>query len=267
MKRSASGTDDAKPKRCLAEAKRLRRLGELLVKYGDDENLVGFAEVVAGGVTQRAQFGVGDFELGKVGVGMEHEALIDGRWSGHMHFFQLWVNLPGEKKFDPPYFQRAASARLPTVPMAADGSATCKVLHGEVKGKASPTKCNDVAWQYLDFELKPNASITHAPPAEWTTRLLHVYTGSVLVGADAAKAKRVDVGTVAFLDASSGNDLIVTAGGEGAGFMFVAGRPIRQPIVQHGPFVMSSQQQIMRCFQDFQSGNLCPQPVTYELYD
>ena len=46
-------------------------------------------KVVAGGVTQRAQFGVGDFELGKVGVGMEHEALIDGRWSGHMHFFQL----------------------------------------------------------------------------------------------------------------------------------------------------------------------------------
>ena len=77
----------------------------------------------------------------------------------------------------------------------------------------------------------------------------------------------VDAGTVAFLDASTGNDLAVSAGSEGAAFMFVAGRPLNEPIVQHGPFVMSNQEQIMQCFQDFQRGRLCPMPATYELYE
>ena len=218
------------------------------------------ARVVAGGNEKRAVMGVGDFELGKVGVGMEHEALIHPGWSGFLHFFQLWVNLPAARKFDAPYFQRASHARLPIV--ALGEGVQCKVLHGEVAGSTSPTKCADVEWQYLDFSLIPGATVSYAPPAHMVTRLVYVYKGTVTIGGQAVAS-----GTCAVLDVSAGNDLGATADSEGCSFMFVAGRPNREPIVQHGPFVMSTQQQIMECFRDFQSNRLCPEPVTYELYD
>eukprot|EP01052_Picozoa_sp_SAG31_P014887 SAG31_NODE_940_length_10870_cov_12.600501_8_plen_134_part_00 len=50
--------------------------------------------VEAGGKIIKSDFRQGNFELGKVGVGMQHEALVDPQWEGTMHFFQLWVNLP-----------------------------------------------------------------------------------------------------------------------------------------------------------------------------
>jgi len=52
-----------------------------------------------------------------------------------------------------------------------------------------------------------------------------------------------------------------------AGFLFIAGAPIGEPVVQHGPFVMCNQQQIMQCFSDFQSGRLCPKPASHVLYE
>ena len=68
------------------------------------------------------------FELGKVGVGMEHEMLTDRNWGGQMHMFQLWVNLPGRSKFDAPHFQNVASSALPRVD-AGEGCAV-HIMHG-----------------------------------------------------------------------------------------------------------------------------------------
>jgi len=81
--------------------------------------------VKAGGVEHKLSPEPGTFELGKVGVGMEHEMLIDESWSGSLHAFQLWVNLPNANKFDAPYFQNAAPSALPSVTL--DGGATAKL--------------------------------------------------------------------------------------------------------------------------------------------
>ena len=61
------------------------------------------------------EFQPGAFEWGKVGIGIEHEGVVDPRWTGVMHFFQLWVNLPRVHKLDPPAFQNAHSSALPEV--------------------------------------------------------------------------------------------------------------------------------------------------------
>lgn len=92
--------------------------------------------VRAGGIEKKGKMGVGDFELGKVGVGMEHEALIDPRWSGHLHFFQLWVNLPGAKKMDAPYFQNAGASAIPTATLGEGVSA--KVRHSPSPAPSHP---------------------------------------------------------------------------------------------------------------------------------
>lgn len=217
-------------------------------------------KVRAGGVEKAGSMGVGDFELGKVGQGVEHEALVDGRWAGFLHFFQLWVNLPGARKMDPPHFQNVGAAAIPRVALAT--GCTAKVLHGEAGGKASPTRC-DVPWMYLDLALEPGATLSHAPPAHMSTRLAYVYEGAAKLGPGGTE---LAAGTLAVLD-GRGGEPVVAAGAEGCGLMFCAGAPIGEPIVQHGPFVMSSKAQIQECFEDFQQGRLCRKPVTYERYD
>eukprot|EP00404_Azadinium_spinosum_P013369 CAMPEP_0180517678 /NCGR_PEP_ID=MMETSP1036_2-20121128/54664_1 /TAXON_ID=632150 /ORGANISM="Azadinium spinosum, Strain 3D9" /LENGTH=180 /DNA_ID=CAMNT_0022529729 /DNA_START=16 /DNA_END=555 /DNA_ORIENTATION=+ len=106
----------------------------------------------------------GDFEFGQVGKGFEHEGLVDPRWSGYLHFFQLWINLPRERKMDPPKIINCASGKLPVVEVSASPRATVKVLLGqEVFGATSPVKSEHVPAQYLDFELETGAEIAHVP--------------------------------------------------------------------------------------------------------
>ena len=213
--------------------------------------------VESGGETRRGPMpGSGSFELGKVGVGMAHEMLVDRNWTGYLFMFQLWVNLPGAHKFDAPHFQNAEASALPVVDL--DG-ARVKVMHGEFEGRASPTTCDAVPWQYMDFMLDvEGAAVEHAPPAEMATRCAYVYAGSVAFGADVVAA-----GTFVLFD-RGGGALRATANAAGSGFLFIAGRPIGEPVVQHGPFVMNTRDQIQQCFADYQRGRLMPEKATVE---
>lgn len=194
----------------------------------------------------------GDFEVGLVGQGLEHEGLIDPRWTGYLHMFQMWVNLPRAHKMDPPKIVNCASARLPVVELSATPRATVKVLLGEgVAGATSPARIPQVPTQYLDFELEAGARVSHLPPAEMQTRLAYVYRGSPTVGGTACVR-----GEFLVLTAGEG-ELEIVAGGEDAGLLFLAGRRIGEPVVQHGPFVMTSKEEIQKCFQDYQNGRLC----------
>eukprot|EP00971_Amphidinium_carterae_P007113 140665-Amphidinium_carterae.1 len=102
------------------------------------------ATIWAGGKSRTIETEPGAFELGKVGIGMEHEILTDKHWSGYLHGFQLWVNLPKANKLDAPYFQNAMPSSLPVVDLG--GGASARVLHGELKGSKSPTECDVVQW-------------------------------------------------------------------------------------------------------------------------
>jgi len=176
-----------------------------------------------------------------------------------MHFFQLWVNLPAANKFDPPSFQNASSASMPVVRLA--DKVTCKVLVGSVRGQESPVKCPLVPVQYLDFECEPGGAVEYEVPEELKTKFIYVYRGSGAVG---SPGKEVAAGTLACL--SPGSRLVVSASAQGVGFLFIAGRPIGEPVVQHGPFVMNTREQIVECFRDYQAGRLCRQPCTRVTY-
>ena len=217
--------------------------------------------VVAGGVEHRGEMPPGGFELGKVGVGMEHEGLIDPRWCGELQFFQLWVNLPANRKFDPPAFQQMSPSVLPVVELAASPRATAKILHGSAFGATAPSTCEAVEWQYLDFELDPGARVQHTPPTPMHSRLLYVYEGAGKFG-----GTLVPEGHVAVLSKVASEELIAEAGPGGCRFVFVAGRPLGEPIVKHGPFVMTTRQQIQQCFLDYQCGKLCPEAVAYTFH-
>lgn len=210
----------------------------------------------------------GAVEWGKVAIGLEHEALIDNRWHGEMHFFQLWVNLPRAHKFDAPSFQRAAPNVLPVVSVAKDGKARAKILVGKLEDKRSPVQSELTPVQYIDFMAEIGAEINHTPPLECTTMYMYVYAGQgdvqgtvvtqgefiILSGTGTLTVKC----TVARAD-RGGDDYDL-------GFLFIAGRPIGEPIVQHGPFVMTSREEIVQCFDDYQRGRLCQKPLSYKEY-
>jgi len=199
----------------------------------------------------RHRMRTGDFEFGQVGEGFEHEGLVDPKWTGHLHFFQLWINLPRAHKMDPPRIINCASSKLPVVEISTNPRATVKVLLGEdVFGCTSPVKSQHVPVQYLDFELTVGSSVAHVPPPEMQTRLAYVYRGTPKIGSTASSRGE-------FLLLGLGDRLDIAAVREDAGILFIAGRKIGEPVVQHGPFVMTTRQEIQKCFQDYQRGLLC----------
>lgn len=196
---------------------------------------------------------------GQVGHGIEHEGLIDKRWTGYLHFFQLWVNLPRASKHEAPNFQNAVAASLPVAAIANVG--TAKVLVGaDVFGVTSPVKSAYVPMQYVDFEIDAGAELTHESPPSLSTRFVWVYRGSLTIEGTTGSEGQLMV--LSRPEAGHQDTLVVTAGAEGCGFMFAAGQPIGEPVVQHGPFVMNTRQDIQTCFEDYQRGQLTNMPVT-----
>lgn len=199
----------------------------------------------------RHQMRTGDFEFGQVGCGFEHEGLIDPRWTGYLHFFQLWINLPRKHKMDPPKIINCSSSKLPVVTLSESPRVTVKVLLGtDVAGATSPVVSEHVPAQYLDFELAPGGELAHRPPVELQTRLAYVYRGQPMVAGTPCQRGQ-------FLLLSAGERLDITAGQEEAGVMFIAGQRLNEPVVQHGPFVMSTKDEIRKAMSDYQNGRLC----------
>ena len=117
-----------------------------------------------------------------------------------------------------------------------------------------------VQWQYLDLELLPNAMIRHNIPSLMSTRLIYVYQGELSVSGTV-----IPNSTVASLE---GDDIFeARAGNDGAGLLFIAGAPIGEVPVQHGPFVMSSREQIVQAFHEFQRGDLAPKEAKIVVYE
>ena len=104
---------------------------------------------------------------------------------------------------------------------------------------------------------------------------LYVYAGSVQISsADGAPGLPVAAGHLVRLTgaglltlrAAEAETAAAPGEGLGVGALFIAGRPIGEPIVQHGPFVMTTREEIMQCFNDYQRGELCQKQLSYREY-
>ena len=187
--------------------------------------------------------------------GIEHDEGT-GHPGGPLHGFQCWINLPAEHKMDPPAYNDITAASIPTA-TPAEG-VTSKVIVGQVGDVAALIK-PIVKVQYLDFMCKPNATFTHTLDASFETCIAHVYRGDGVFGAD---KKAATEGTCLLF--GPGDSVTFTAGSaSGCDFLLLAGVPLREPCVWHGPFVMNTQAQIMQCFEDYQRGNFIKQKGVY----
>ncbi|MFD0738703.1 pirin family protein [Lysobacter koreensis] len=181
------------------------------------------------------------------GRGLVHSEMPE-QLEGRMRGFQLWVNLPARDKMGEPKYQEFAPERIPQLQPAP--GVTVKVIAGQVGDIAGPIAQPATDPVYLDICLAPNASWQHAlPPGH--NAFAYAFEGAATVG-EGKDARPLAAQELAVLD--GGDVLRLTAGADGARLIVVAGRPLREPVVRHGPFVMNTRQEVMQAFVDFQDG-------------
>jgi redox-sensitive bicupin YhaK (pirin superfamily) len=171
-----------------------------------------------------------------------------------MRGFQLWINLPAREKMKPAGYRDIQPDEIPVVALPNDGRV--KVVAGTftADGRSTPGPIQGGSTDplYFDVELPAGAAFTHPLNADYNA-FVYPYEGSVSVGPADAK-RTLKTHSAGFLTA--GDQVEVTAGPDGARFLVLAGKPIGEPIVQYGPFVMNTRAEIEQAIRDYQTGAL-----------
>src|SRR4051812_3955990 len=179
------------------------------------------------------------------GRGLVHSEMPEQE-DGLMRGFQLWINLPAKDKMCEPRYQEYAPEKIP---VAQPGSGvSVKVIAGEVAGVKGPVGGVATDPTYLDIALQPGATFSHRLPKDYNA-FAYVFEGAALVGTDAVEKSQLAV-------LSQGDAFTVSAGGQPARLILVAGRPLREPVVKYGPFVMNTAEEIHQAVADYQAGRL-----------
>lgn len=164
---------------------------------------------------------------------------------GLMRGFQLWINLPSSEKMSEPAYQELTPGAIPSVEASGLRVRVLSGEYGDVKGPIDDPNTHVV---YLDVSLEPGARFEHDLPASHTA-FVNVFEGMARVGDTDLPRHHLAV-------LGEGERVVVAAGESGARFILVAGRPIGEPVVQYGPFVMTSSAEIEQAMRDYRDNRL-----------
>ena len=179
---------------------------------------------------------------------------------GRMRGFQLWINLPAKEKMSEPFYLDLAADSVPVHVEPADCSvkviAGCLPRAGGVRGPVTGMSTEPIFW---DLTLEAGRRFRESLPVSHHV-YVYVYEGSVLLPAKAGD-KQVQIQARHGAVLGTGDLLDCTATGSGARLLVLAGRPIGERVVQHGPFVMNSEDEIREAIRDFRDGRLALAPA------
>jgi redox-sensitive bicupin YhaK (pirin superfamily) len=171
---------------------------------------------------------------------------------GRMRGFQLWINLPAREKMKQAAWRDVPSREIPTAPLAGGGQA--RVIAGTLRQGADvtrgPIQGASTEPLYLDLRLPPGARVS-IPVEPGHNAFVYAYEGTASIGEEARTVPLRAAGVL-----SQGDVVEVAAHENGAQLLLIAGRPIGEPIVQYGPFVMNTREEIEQAIADYQRGRL-----------
>lgn len=168
------------------------------------------------------------------------------RLGGKMHGFQLWVNLPAEKKMVDPRYQGYDADEIAQVQLANGG--LLKVVAGEVHGVRGPVETTSpMTYAHAVMEA---SDVVEWHPQEGHTALVHVFDGEVKVNGSAASS-----GEMVVMQRTAGMVRIESTKAQ-AQVLLLGGQPLGEPVVRYGPFVMNTKQEIVDAVQEYNDGTL-----------
>ena len=204
-----------------------------------------------------ARFGRGDTQWLTAGKGIVHSEmfpLLDQGAPNPVELFQIWLNLPKADKLVEPHFSMLWDHQIPRhVARDAEGRETVITVIAGRLGDTTPLAPPPSSWasrtesDLAIWTIKMAADATWTIPAAkpGTNRTLYLFAGKLRI-ADRDIATRT--GVVLVPDAEA----LIVAGPEPVELLLLQGRPIGEPVAQHGPFVMNTPQEIRQAFADYQ---------------
>jgi len=202
-------------------------------------------------VGNRGDLGPGDVQWMSAARGIIHSEMPQ-QTEGRMRGFQLWINLPAKEKMNDPGYRDIPSSDIPTVDLDNGGKArviagTLEQAGGRTKGPVQAVTTDPL---YLDVHL-PAGTVFETQIGPGYNAFLYLYEGDATVGEDRQALTRRSAGLL-----SDGDSVKVQAGDTEARFLLLAGKPLNESIVQYGPFVMNTREEIEQAVSDYQSGRL-----------
>ncbi len=197
---------------------------------------------------------VGHIESGGVqwmaaGRGVIHAEMPE-QVEGRMRGFQLWINLPAREKMKPAFYRDIGPDQIPVASLA--GGGLVKVIAGSLalEGQTVQGPIHGLSTEplYFDVKLPAGAAVSFdVPPGHHA--FVYVYEGRVQVG------ERVVNNHCAGI-LSDGDKIAMHSLDQETRFLVLAGKPIGEPVVQYGPFVMNTRAEIEQAVSDYQNGTL-----------
>ena len=189
------------------------------------------------------------------GRGLVHSEMPEQE-SGRMEGFQLWLNLPGRDKMCQPWYRDIQSTEIPQ--FTTDEGVVARVIAGHSHGVAGAVQREHTDPLYLDLHFPLGQTpFRHELPAGHNA-FLYVYRGQVDVLDALGNPTAVPLHCMALLG-NEGDGVVLRPSARStapARALLIAGKPLREPIAQYGPFVMNTREQLVEAVEDFQSGRL-----------
>ena len=164
--------------------------------------------------------------------------------SGRMRGFQLWINLPAAEKMKPAGYRDIQADQIPVAELPGGGKV--KVVAGASHGVTGPIDGVSTQPLMIDVDLPEGQSFTQALP-EGHNAFVYVYEGKLAIAGQLLSLHQAGI-------LSPGTEVDIAAQEGPAKFLMLAAKPLREPVVQYGPFVMTSREEIEQAIHDYQTG-------------
>ncbi len=203
------------------------------------------------------RYGNGDVQWMTAGKGVQHSEmfpLISKEKENPMELFQIWLNLPKKNKMVEPHFKMLWKEAIPNYKHTdAKGKETViEVIAGQIADKKAPTPppdslAADTKNEVAIWNIKMSAGATYTLPkaSEGINRTIYHYEGDKLMvaGTDVPKYNAAEL--------LPNVETVLVAGEEGASVLVLQGKPIGETVIQYGPFVMNTKEEINQAFEDY----------------
>ena len=176
------------------------------------------------------------------GKGVVHSEMPE-QSEGLMRGFQLWLNLPKEKKMIDPSYHDIQADKIPSVLLE---NAKVKVISGEFQSTKGPGRPH-TGVLYLDVHLNKSSNISIPINENWNA-FIYVYEGEIESNLSVPKGNLAVLDTDGIFECRSISS--------DTKFILAAGEPLNEPVARGGPFVMNTKGEVLQAFDDYQSGKL-----------